>query len=176
MIRWPRLRPARTDRVRLSRNCGARPGSTPGLLCIVLHATADRGGEEGAEAWLCDPRARASAHLHIRRDGTVVRLVADRDRAWHAGVSAWRGRPDVNDFSLGWELANRNDGREPYTDAQYASVIRLGAQYVRQGLPLDAFVSHAAVALPPGRKTDPAGFDWDRFRRGVRQQFGDPGK
>jgi len=97
--------------------------------------------------------------------------VGDRRRAWHAGVSRWRGFGDVNGVSLGWELANRNDGREAYTDAQYAAVARLAAHYGRQGLPLDAFVSHAAVALPPGRKTDPRGFDWARFRGEVRRRL-----
>jgi N-acetyl-anhydromuramyl-L-alanine amidase AmpD len=70
----------------------------------------------------------------------------------------------VNDFSLGWELANRNDGRERFTAAQYASAARLGAHYVQQGLPLNAFVSHAEIALPRGRKTDPDGFDWMGFK------------
>lgn len=168
MILWTRLRPAPADRGRASPNQNARPRSTPGLSCVVLHATADGGSEAGAEEWLTEPRSRASAHLHLRRDGMVVRLVPDARRAWHAGVSRWRGRDDVNGFSLGWELANRNDGREAYTEAQYATVIRLAAHYVAQGLPLDAFVSHAEVALPAGRKTDPAGFDWERFRAGVR--------
>ncbi len=131
---------------------------------MVLHATADGGNEEGAEAWLCDTRSLVSAHLHIRRDGTVVRLVSDRFRAWHAGGSAFRGAVNVNDFSLGWELANRNDGKEPFTASQYAAVTRLAAHYMKQGLPLDAFVSHAEIALPAGRKTDPAGFDWIAFK------------
>lgn len=170
MIPWTRLRPAAADRVRASPNHGARPASAPGLACIVLHATADGGSEAGAEEWLCEPRSSASAHLHLRRDGTVVRLVPDGRRAWHAGVSRWRGRDDVNGFSLGWEIANRNDRREPYTDAQYAALARLAAHYVAQGLPPDAFVSHAEVALPAGRKTDPAGFDWERFRRVLRER------
>lgn len=168
MIPWARLRPAPADRVRASPNQNARPPSAPALTCIVLHATADGGSEAGAESWLTEPRAAASAHLHLRRDGTVVRLVPDARRAWHAGVSRWRGRSGVNDFSLGWEIANRNDGREPYTDEQYAALARLAAHYLRQGLPPDAFVSHAAVALPAGRKTDPAGFDWERFRKSIR--------
>jgi AmpD protein len=112
----------------------------------------------------------------VRRDGTVVRLVPDARRAWHAGVSRWRGRDDVNSFSLGWEIANRNDRRELYTDAQYAALARLAAHYVAQGLALDAFVSHAEVALPAGRKTDPAGFDWERFRAAVRKRTGTPGR
>lgn len=163
------LRPAREDRLRQSPNHSPRPGSVRGIACIVLHATADGGSEEAAESWMCSVRSMVSAHLHLRRDGTVVRLVPDVRRAWHAGISAWKARSDVNDFSLGWELANRNDGKEPYTDAQYAAVARLAAHYVRQGMRPEAFVSHAEIALPVGRKTDPRGFDWARFRAGVER-------
>jgi N-acetylmuramoyl-L-alanine amidase/AmpD protein len=95
----------------------------------------------------------------------VVRLVADELRAWRAGRSVWRGRRGVNDLSLGWELANRNDGREPYSDAQHTAVAALAVHYIRQGLEPSAVVSHAEVALPAGRKVDPLGFDWRRFRR-----------
>lgn len=165
MIELAALRPAVADLELRSANADARPPRGRRIVCVILHATADAGDEAGAEAWLCDPMSRVSAHLHVRRDGTVVRLVADELRAWHAGKSSWRGRPRVNDFSLGWELANRNDGVEPYTDAQYETLTRLSAHYAVQGLSLDAFVSHAEVARPRGRKRDPAGFDWGRWRR-----------
>jgi N-acetylmuramoyl-L-alanine amidase len=136
---------------------------------VVLHATADRGGELSAESWMCNPAAGVSAHLHFRRDGTIVRLVPDSRRAWHAGRSWWKDLPSVNDFSLGWEIANRNDCVELYTDAQYESVAKAAAHYIRQGMPLEAFVSHASVARPRGRKSDPCGFDWQRFRIGARK-------
>jgi N-acetylmuramoyl-L-alanine amidase len=152
---------------RESPNHTQRPDSVKAIECVVLHATADQGHEISAELWLCSPVSRVSAHLHVRRNGTSVRLVPDSRRAWHAGVSEWNGRVDVNDFSLGWEIANRNDGKESYTDAQYQTLARLGAHYVSQGLPLSAFVSHASVARPVGRKTDPRGFDWKRFSLAV---------
>lgn len=163
--------PAHADKFRGSPNFDDRPATARGISCVVLHATADNGDEEGAESWLCDPASRVSAHLHIRRDGTVVRLVGDHFRAWHAGESEWKGITHVNDFSLGWELANRNDGRELFTTAQYATVARLSAHYVSQGLPLSAFVSHAEVAMPRGRKTDPEGFDWMGFKIEVLRRY-----
>lgn len=150
-----------------SPNHNARPARVHGIACVVLHATADEGDEHAAEAWLCNPRSAVSSHLHVRRDGSVARLVADAERAWHAGASRWSGIGDVNDFSLGWEIANHNDGREAYTDAQYDTLSRLGAWYVPQGIPLEAFVAHAAVAVPAGRRRDPLGFDWVRFRSSV---------
>ena len=161
------LVPALAACTRVSPNQNARPLDVHGIACVVLHATADEGNEAGAESWMCDAASQVSAHLHIRRDGQVTRLVDDRRRAWHAGASVWQGLGEVNDFSLGWEIANRNDGREPYTVAQYETLAQLAAAYVAQGVPLEAFVSHAEIALPAGRKRDPAGFDWNRFRTGV---------
>ncbi len=161
------LSPAQTDGVRLSVNHDRRPIRVRALVCVVLHATADEGDEESAERWLCDAGSHVSAHLHIRRDGRIVRVVDDHLRAWHAGRSEWHGTPNVNDFSLGWELANRNDGHEPFSAGQYAAVARLAAHYANQGMPISAFVGHAEVAVPRGRKTDPARFEWPRFRSDV---------
>lgn len=164
MVDLDALRPWAADEELPSPNHGDRPSGVRGITLCVIHATADQGNERGSEEWLTSPTSKVSCHLFIRRDGSVVRMVPDEQRAWHAGKSAWLGRKNVNDFSLGWELANRNDGRETYTEAQYASVVALAAHYIKQGLQLADFVSHAAVALPVGRKTDPAGFDWIRFR------------
>lgn len=168
MIPLAAVRPVPTHLFLPSPNQGPRPAWVDAIRCVVLHATADGGDEMAAEAWLRNPASSASAHLVVRRDGTVVRLIPDLRRAWHAGRSAWRGWTDVNSISLGWEIANRNNGREPYTDAQYTAVAALAAHYARQGLPLDTFVSHAQVALPAGRKSDPLGWDWTLWERDVR--------
>ena len=111
---------------------------------------------------MANPEAGVSAHLHIRRDGSITRMVGDRRRAWHAGDSSWPGVGDVNSESLGWEIGNDNDG-EPYSDAQYEAVADLLRHYLPQGLPREAVVSHKDVA--PGRKTDPHGWDWNRMWR-----------
>ncbi|MDP6376811.1 MAG: 1,6-anhydro-N-acetylmuramyl-L-alanine amidase AmpD [Kiritimatiellia bacterium] len=102
-----------------------------------------------------------SAHLYIDRRGRCTQFVALDQRAWHAGVSRWRGRSNCNDFSIGIELEGTDE--RPYTRAQYR---RLGAvlaalfkKYPR--LSPDAVVGHQEVA--PGRKTDPGpAFDWPR--------------
>jgi AmpD protein len=59
---------------------------------------------------------RVSAHFLVRRDGTVIQFVPCSRRAWHAGVSSWRGRPRCNDFSIGIELEGGHDS--PFEDAQ----------------------------------------------------------
>ncbi len=163
MIALNRLIPAPVDRVRISPNSGPRPAWVHGIRLVVLHATAYVGEPMESERWILNPASQVSAHLHILPDGSVTRLVPDLDRAWHAGRGRWGNITDVNDVSLGWEIANRNDGVDPYTPAQYSTVARLAAFYARQGIRLEAFVSHAEIALPPGRKTDPRGWDWPRF-------------
>src|SRR6201987_2155177 len=62
-------------------------------------------------------RLRVSAHVLIRRDGTIVQYVPFGSRAWHAGQSHYRGRSACNDFSVGIELEGTDN--IPYTDAQY---------------------------------------------------------
>lgn len=71
---------------------------------LVMHFTS--GGFNGAVEWLCNPEAKASAHLVISEAGDVVQL-APFDRAtWHAGKSEWRGVTAMNSNSIGIELAN----------------------------------------------------------------------
>ena len=165
MIALASVVPVKATRELPSPNQSAR--ATNVIRCVCLHSTADRGNEAGAEAWMTNRDAKVSAHLHIRRDGSVTRHVPDAAKAWHAGTSEWRGLADVNQFSLGWELANKNDGQEPYSEAQYKTVAQLALHYARQGMPLDSFTSHADVARPKGRKNDPFLFDWERFRATV---------
>lgn len=164
MIPLLELRPFVADRERPSPNFNARKGSG-GIRYIILHATA--GSDEGAESWMENPVSKVSAHLHIRRDGSITRCVDDTARAWHAGIARWEGRTDLNSDSLGWEIGNRNDGKEPYTDAQYRAIARLLHHYLPQGLERSAVLSHAQVA--PDRKTDPLGWDWRRMWEELEQ-------
>lgn len=109
---------------------------------------------------------RVSAHYIIDRDGTIYELVPPDRVAWHAGVSTFGGRANVNEFSIGIELVNRNDGRDPYPDAQIIATAELVADLMRRyNIPQSRIVSHADVAVPRGRKTDPRGFPWIRFFR-----------
>ena len=104
---------------------------------------------------------RVSSHFLIRRDGDVVQFVSCRQRAWHAGVSSWRGRERCNDFSIGIELEGTDD--MPFTDAQYDRLNGLLTALYRR-YPIADTVGHSDIA--PGRKTDPGPcFDWERIRR-----------
>lgn len=90
---------------------------------IVLHATV--GSARSALAWLTNPAARVSAHYLIDKTGRVYQLVADEEAAWHAGRAEWKGQTAINEISLGIELENANDGRDPYPAPQITAVLSL---------------------------------------------------
>src|SRR5579885_471866 len=108
---------------RPSPNHDARPGAVD---MLILHYTGmpDR---ESALARLTDPAAKVSAHYLIDDGGMVFRLVPEERRAWHAGVSYWKGRSNVNGVSIGIEIVNpgHDFGYRPFPEAQVAAVIRL---------------------------------------------------
>lgn len=102
---------------------------------------------------------RVSAHFFVRRTGEVIQYVDTVRRAWHAGLSNFRGRSACNDFSVGIEL--EGTGEVPFEDAQYASLEVLLKVLVRRH-PIRAVTGHEFIA--PGRKTDPGPhFDWRRL-------------
>jgi len=106
---------------------------------------------------------RVSAHLLIERDGNMVQFVSFNNRAWHAGVSSWRGREHCNDFSVGIELEGTDT--QPYEMVQYAQLARviLSLRKAYPSLWPEGLVGHADIA--PGRKTDPGpAFDWYRLQ------------
>jgi N-acetylmuramoyl-L-alanine amidase len=171
MIAVLQLRPYANegDVVLSSPNHGVR--RAPVIEGIVLHATADGGDEAGTLTWLQSPKSGVSCHLLIGRSGCVTRLVGDQQRAWHAGQAFWRGTSDVNSITIGIEIANRNDG-EPFTDAEYCRAAEIVAHYCRQGLTIEDVVGHGDIA--EGRRTDPLGWDWERFRRMVQDLLRPP--
>lgn len=107
---------------------------------------------------------QVSAHLLIRRDGSMIQYVPFDKRAWHAGLSCFSGEENCNDFAIGIELEGTDD--VPYEAIQYqrlAEVTRsLMATY--PALVEDRITGHSDIS--PGRKTDPGdAFDWDYFRQ-----------
>lgn len=138
-----------------------RDGLRPEL--VVLHYTGMSSAEAALER-LCDPGAEVSAHYLIGADGRLWQMVAEAQRAWHAGAGAWRGRADVNSRSIGIELENPGD--RPFTAPQMQRLEALLAGVLaRWGIPSAGVIGHAEMA--PGRKHDPGPrFDWRRLARG----------
>jgi N-acetylmuramoyl-L-alanine amidase len=121
-----------------------------------------------------NPNGRVSAHYLIAKDGRVAQLVRDSERAWHAGISRWRGQADLNSTSIGIELDN--DGYSAFPDVQIDALIRLLTDLTtRLGIEKQQVWAHADIA--PARKDDPnkyfpwrsladAGFGlWPRAKR-----------
>lgn len=163
-----------------SPNFGARPAGEGGRVrLIVIHSISlppgCYGGDEvqqlftnrldwDAHPFFQDIRGlQVSAHFFIRRDGALWQFVSCDERAWHAGVSAWRGREGCNDYSIGIELEGLEG--ESFEAAQYAALARLCTNIARR-YPIEGIAGHEHIA--PGRKRDPgAGFDWQRLRRAL---------
>jgi N-acetylmuramoyl-L-alanine amidase len=134
------------------------------ISMVVLHYTGMRTAAEALER-MCDPASEVSAHYMIDEDGTVIRLVSEDKRAWHAGRSSWRGVTDINSASVGIELVNPGHewGYHPFPDAQMDALLPLLADVIdRHDIPRANVVGHSDIA--PARKQDPGElFDWDRL-------------
>ena len=136
------------------------------ISLLVLHYT---GMESGAAALarLTDPSAKVSAHYVVEEDGRIFQLVAEDKRAWHAGVSEWRGERNINSASIGIEIVNgghdftNNDGSlQAFPDPQILALIALSkAVMARHNIGARGVVGHSDIA--PARKQDPGEhFPW----------------
>ena len=139
-------------------------GRTAPPSMLVLHYTGMKTGPEALDR-LRDPEAKVSSHYLVEEDGRVFRLVAEERRAWHAGVSFWRGRRNVNGDSIGIEIVNPGHefGYRPFPEAQVERVIALVADIrTRWDIEDRDIVGHSDIA--PDRKDDPGElFPWKRL-------------
>jgi N-acetylmuramoyl-L-alanine amidase len=137
------------------------------IWALVIHATANR-TLEGVIRWFNNPLAQVSAHYTIGKDGRIVQHVRDRDRAWHAGRSEWKEKPNVNNYALSIELVNLNDGQDPYPEEQHQANVKLCTYLCRKyDIKTEDIMGHLDIAVPEGRKTDPRGYDLERLRSEV---------
>lgn len=147
----------------VSPNHGPRPDGAR-IELLVLHYTGMQ-SEAAALGWLCNPQSQVSSHYFVCEDGTVYRLVEEDRRAWHAGISSWRGLCDVNSRSIGVEIANPGHeyGYRPFPGRQIDAVIELCRGILsRHAIPARNVVAHSDVA--PARKEDPGElFPWGQL-------------
>ncbi len=149
-----------------SPNFGERkaiPG-LPRIAYVVLHYTGMKSAED-ALARLADPAAQVSAHYVVDDDGLIYRMVPEDARAWHAGVSYWRGVRDLNSVSIGIEITNpgHDYGYRDFPASQIASVDALVRDILaRRNLSAAAVIGHSDIA--PVRKIDPGElFPWQHL-------------
>ena len=168
-----------TDALRTpSPNCNERPDLAD-ISLLVIHNISLPPGKYGTgciQQFFCNDLdcdahpyfdeirgMEVSSHLLIERDGSITQFVSFDDRAWHAGVSAFCGRENCNDFSIGIELEGCDT--EAYTDAQYKSLAAVTGDLMHAypAITRDRITGHSDIA--PDRKTDPGpAFDWGRYR------------
>ena len=133
---------------------------------IILHytgmATAD-----SAISLLRDPTTEVSSHYVVEEDGRIVQLVPESRRAWHAGISCWRGERDMNSASIGVEICNpgHEGGSPPFPARQIEAVIALCRDIAtRCVIRPERVLAHSDIA--PARKRDPGeAFPWEALSR-----------
>jgi N-acetylmuramoyl-L-alanine amidase len=149
--------------IRVSPNFGPRRDGQRADM-IVLHYTGMETAQS-AEEWLCDPVSEVSSHYLVHEDGSVVQMVRESDRAWHAGHGSWRGKSDVNSCSIGIEVANPGHayGYPDFAAVQIEAVTALCLDIAaRHSMAPERVLAHSDTA--PGRKIDPGEkFPWARL-------------
>ena len=162
-----------------SPNYGKRPEPTD-ISLLVIHNISLPPGQFGTgcvQRFFCNAldasehpyfeqiaALQVSSHLLIERDGTIIQFVNFNDRAWHAGLSEFNGRPNCNDYSVGIELEGTDT--DLYTDVQYQVLAEISRALMQAypAITAERITGHEHIA--PGRKTDPGpAFDWSRYRR-----------
>lgn len=153
------------DEVRPSPNFGERKGvKRPDML--ILHYTGMKSAD-AALTRLTEKSSEVSSHYFIFEDGRIVQMVPEKKRAWHAGVSSWEGKTDINSRSIGIEIANpgHDFGYPEFPKPQIEAVIALCRDIVKRNrIRADRVLAHSDIA--PGRKQDPGEkFPWAELRR-----------
>ena len=130
-----------------------RDNRKPDMLVLHYTGMADAGK---ACRWLCDPVSKVSCHYLVDEHGTIVQMVDENMRAWHAGVSSWKDEGDINSRSIGIEVQNpgHTAGYPDFSDTQMLAVIALCKDIIiRHGINPARVLAHSDIA--PERKIDP---------------------
>src|SRR6266511_193976 len=137
---------------------------------IVIHSTEGTRSSD-IPILLGHTSRRVSAHYYVQRDGKVFQFVPDNQAAWHAGASTWLGHGAdwIQKHSIGIEMENLNSGlvnRQSYPEVQFNAAVELTRSLIQKyGIDRSYLVRHKDIA--PGRKADPAYFDWAHFQNAV---------
>lgn len=121
---------------------------------VIIHHTAQNSVAQTVRTFQL-PHTKVSAHYVIGKNGQVIQMLNEFDRAWHAGKSKWGTITDINSVSIGIELDN--NGKEPFTEPQIeALLVLLDTLKTKYNIPQTNFIGHSDIA--PTRKDDPSSF------------------
>ena len=139
-------------------------GNEPKINMLALHYTGMSSHSLSLEH-LCNPLSKVSAHFLLDEKGNTYQLVATKNRAWHAGISSWRGIKDINSHSIGIELSNpgHDFGYRDFSLNQVNSLIYLAKIILSQyPIPPRNVLGHSDIS--PARKIDPGErFPWKQL-------------
>jgi N-acetylmuramoyl-L-alanine amidase len=131
---------------------------------LIIHYTGMEHAEDACR-WLCDRRSGVSCHYLVDEEGRITQMVEEGARAWHAGVSCWRGLSDINSHSIGIEVHNPGHelGYREFPKSQIEAVAALASDIIaRHAMRACNVLAHSDVA--PARKKDPGEkFPWARL-------------
>ena len=133
---------------------------------IIIHYTGMQNAQSALN-YLCSHRSRVSSHYFINEKGKLWQLVDDNNVAWHAGVSKWLDRKNLNETSIGIELVNpgHEHGYQEFTNDQYKTLEELIKSLIDKfDIKIDRILGHSDIA--PSRKLDPGEkFNWHKLAK-----------
>ena len=148
-----------------SPNFDKRPKGTK-INSIIIHYTGMKTFDDAYKR-LCDRKSKVSSHYLIGRDGKIINLVDEKNRAWHAGASHWKIIKNLNNNSIGIELENPGHefGYIHFSKKQMAALVYLCKELKgRYDIKADWVLGHSDIS--PDRKLDPGEkFNWDLIKR-----------
>lgn len=124
---------------------------------IIIHHTAQDSIQQTIKTFT-KIASQVSAHYVIANDGSVVQMLNDYLRAWHAGTGSWGKNTDINSSSIGIELDN--NGKAAFSENQITSLMALLSKLKKDyNIPFQNIIGHSDIA--PARKKDPSPlFPW----------------
>ena len=111
---------------------------------------------------LTEKKSQVSTHYLITKKGLIIKMVEEKNIAWHAGKSKWRNFINLNNRSIGIELVNKGHrfGYENFSNKQILSLIVLCRYLIKKYKIIQKnILGHSDIA--PLRKADPGEkFPW----------------
>mgnify|MGYP001161442685 CR=1 FL=1 len=128
---------------------------------IIIHYTGMQSEGESIKR-LTEKKSKVSAHFLITKKGQIIKMVEEKNVAWHAGKSKWKNLINLNNCSIGIELVNKGHrfGYENFSNKQISKLIILCKYLIKKyKINQTNILGHSDIA--PLRKIDPGEkFPW----------------